>query len=137
MKHHQDNLHQNQPSEPDPFNDRLRRHLEASLESLDPETLDRLADARRQALAATRANRDFKHPSPLSGFARGSNWLLPAGAMASIAVMVSALGFLINSTPAIIPAMTLDIELLSSSEHLDVYDNLDFYHWLAVNDQAG
>ena len=109
----------------DPLRTRVRQHLDASLEVLDQATLDRLAHARHAALVNAQSDRGNK-PS----------WLLPVGALASIGVMLLALGLLINSSSTLIPSTTLDIELLSSSEQLDTYDNLDFYRWLALNEQA-
>ncbi len=122
----------------DPFTTRIRQHLETSLESLDEPTLERLATARATALAAARRGTAHEHSQPFFMFQAGaSGWLLPAGAMASIAVMVLTLGLLVNSASSGGANDVLDVELLSSGANLDVYDNLDFYRWLAANDRAG
>lgn len=133
-----------QAFELDPLTTRVRQHLDASLEALDQTTLDRLAQARQAALAKARSDGADKPSWSASWSALWSeiteldlsNWLLPAAALASIGVMLLALGVLVNSSSTHFPSTTLDIELLSSSEQLDTYDNLDFYRWLALNEQA-
>lgn len=120
----------------DPLTARVREHLDASLEVLDQSTLNRLAQARQAALAG--AQMDGPEKAVWFDFPELelSNWLMPVGALASIGVMLLALGVLVNSSPTLTPTTTLDIELLSSSEQLDTYDNLEFYRWLAINEQA-
>ncbi len=122
----------------DLFNSRIRKHLDESLDHLDASAVQRLATARQAALAAAR-----NQPAPTNSrlFYRfqpqNLNWLLPAGAMASIAAMILTLSLLVNTTFPEGADSMLDVELLSSDEHLDVYDNLDFYRWLAANERVG
>jgi len=128
----------------DPLSDRIRRHLDASERALDEPALERLAQARREALAAAARHSPAPgHSWPVSlSTPVVLEWLLPAGAMASVAVMVLALSLLVKSPPvstahSVANTAVLDIDLLSARQNLDVYDNLDFYRWLAANDRAG
>jgi len=105
--------------------------------------LERLAQARREALAAARHSPAPGRSWPVSlSTPVVLEWLLPAGAMASVAVMVLALSLLVKSPPvstahSVANTAALDIDLLSARQKLEVYDNLDFYRWLAANDRAG
>lgn len=122
---------------PDP--DKLARraralYLDASRQ-LDPTTAERLRGARRQALAAAR-------PAPVRLAPR---LLLPAGAFA-----VLALATLViwqpqrpadHSPPraaSTMPAADADNDLPPDADSADpqLYQNLDFYGWLAATDTA-
>jgi len=91
--------------------------LERSARELDPETLTRLAQARARALE--RAGRRT-HPRI---------WLLGGGLASASA---AALAWLLLS-PSVEPGPALvveDLELLSSTESLELLQDLDFYEWL-------
>ena len=102
--------------------------LDESVESLDQETLDRLAAIRLQALAAASSRKS-----------RSSNWFMPAGGFVTAAALVAAV-LLWTSQPAMEEsapmALIEDINLLTDSEEIDFYQNLEFYQWLAANEQA-
>lgn len=121
---------------PDP--DKLARraralYLEASRQ-VDPATAGRLRAARRQALAAA-------HPAP----ARLGSRLLPAGAFAVLALATLVIWQPLrraDSAPpraaSALPATDADAELPPDADSADpqLYQNLDFYGWLAANDTA-
>ena len=102
--------------------------LQDSVDNLDQETLDRLATIRLQALAAASSRRS-----------RRSSWLMPAGGFVTAAALVAAL-LLWTSEPAIKEsapvALIEDINILTDSEDIDFYQDLEFYQWLASNEQA-
>ncbi|HHM04881.1 MAG TPA: hypothetical protein ENJ19_03950 [Gammaproteobacteria bacterium] len=111
------------------FLDHAKRVLEARAESLDELTRARLRAARKQALAAAAPVR-----TPWKGRAFG-------GAFATAAVVVLAV--VLWSGPEqgldpVVPAAELDdMELLLSGEELEVFEDADFYLWLADVHETG
>lgn len=113
---------------------RARQLYRQSAQRLDPHTAGRLRAARREALRVAEA--------PPSRVAR---WLIPTGALAVIALAsvmvwqpqqrnVAPATTQANGTSA----ADLDSELPPDAEQTDphLYQNLDFYGWLAANDSA-
>ncbi len=95
----------------------LRRSLDQCRQEIDRESEERLAAARRRALSATEKKR-FR-----------PTLLVPAAAMAMAAM---AMVFTLKSRPVLPPdAEVADIEIISSGEDPDFYDQIDFYAWLA------
>ncbi|RKZ37442.1 MAG: hypothetical protein DRQ37_01865 [Gammaproteobacteria bacterium] len=103
----------------------IRRDLDEAVDHLDAATLAELARARRRALGAAQRPR--------------WNWTqqgIPAGAIA--AFMAAAIGMgMWQSAPDEGVAPAQDIELLSSSESLDLFEQLEFYQWLPDEENAG
>lgn len=116
-----------------PLEQRARELYHEAAQHIDPATAGRLRAARREALAAARA--------PQHHTAR---WLIPTGACAAIvlaALMVwqplphqgtPPLNQAINTSAQ---AVETDNELPPDAEKTDpnLYQNLDFYGWLAAN----
>lgn len=122
--------------QPDEFDRRLRaRYLEA-VDRLDPVSAGRLRAARRAALQAAT-------PPRARALQRA---LLPAGAFAVVAF--AALVIWQPSTrqqaaptsraAVTMPAQDADSELPPDPDSTDpkLYQNLDFYDWLAANDRG-
>ena len=129
-----------------------REVLDASVESLGPAVTERLAAARRAALEARDARiraRWWDVP-----------WLMPAGALASVAATVAVIAVLAGAPPRATmtrapmtgPPMTgppltagatadpiadADLELLAEVEDLELLEDLDFYLWLGSDATAG
>jgi hypothetical protein len=103
------------------FLSRARAELERSARELDELSVARLRAARRRALAAP---------------PRRLGWLAAGGVVAT--AVTAGLVATVVLTPAAVPtANGLDqIELLADAD-LDVYDNLEFYRWLAEQQRAG
>lgn len=120
-------------TDPDKLAHRARAlYLDASRQ-LDPAAADRLRAARRQALAAGR-------PAPWA-----SRLLLPAGAFAVLALATLMVWQPLrhaDSAPthaaSAAPSNDADNELPPDADSADpqLYQNLDFYGWLAANDRA-
>jgi RNA polymerase sigma-70 factor (ECF subfamily) len=96
-------------------------------ERLEPHILDRLRQARRTALdeAATK-----------SVSQRHQWWLgfrAAAFATAAVAIVVTVLYFRLPSQTGLLTNLE-DVEILASSDHLDLYAELDFYAWLAAEE---
>ncbi len=109
---------------PERFVAAARAALERRAEALDAETVARLADLRREALAQRRAPR--------------RRWVEVAGvaAVAASALLVVSLWFSAGNVqpPGLAPLME-DLELLSTREDLELFEDLDFYLWLTADDQ--
>ena len=115
----------------------IRSRLDEQVDSLDSATLLRLAQARRLALAAAvaprprwrRAIRLFDRPA--------GDWLVPAGAFASVLATAIALTLMV-AEPGNGSAREMDdVELLTAGEELELYENLEFYQWLQDREQTG
>ena len=104
----------------DPLEQRSRELFNDSVASLDANTLSRLNRARQTALDAARKNRMVM-----------PNWLLPAGSLAALA-LVAMITFQYIHTPSHdeVTAQTSameDMEIMASSDDLDLLQNVDFY----------
>lgn len=105
------------------FEERVRATLEARAAALDPAVTARLRRARAGALVHVGTRR--------------YGWTLqlaPAMAFVMAAVVV---GVLALRTPAPMEPALDDFELLAGTDPLDLYEDLDFYEWLALDPQAG
>ena len=99
----------------------LKRELDRSSEALDGMTIVRLRAARLRALDA--------RPRPRA-------WLLAGGLTG--ASLAAALIAVLLLAPAVAPP-TIGLEqfyLLSENDSLDLYDDLEFYRWLAARTDA-
>ncbi len=109
--------------------DKIKKELDDSLERLEGPTLLRLREARLRAVAEAekRSERRWFFPG----------WVT-AGGVAAIAVI--ALAFSIWFTPAR-PGLPInrpeDLEIITAQEHLELYQDLDFYEWLADSGNEG
>ncbi len=101
---------------------RVRAQLDQGAQQLNVYTVQRLAQARAAALNGERAPR------------RSRPWLLPAlGAAVAAALVVSVTLQVTQRTDvAVAEVATLDLELLTSHDDLEMYQDLEFYTWLDV-----
>lgn len=111
------------PTSDERFVASARETLERGAAELAPATLARLRQARLQALEA----RPRRRP-----------WLVWAGglATAAAAILVVALWWPTGHSPRHHEAFLDEVELLTAGESLDVYDDLEFYRWLADADHS-
>ena len=98
------------------FIDAIKHRFDQSIDQIDAGTLSRLNSIRHNALDSV--GRKYRQQV-----------LLPVGAMvaASIAVIMFTLVQPDSSSSPFIPE---DIEMLSTSDGIDFYENLEFYQWL-------
>lgn len=110
--------------------------LAGSAQQIPEEIRQRLDGIRANAMHRARA------AQRQSVFSRRSRWLqlprafaVPAGAFASVSVLVTTLAlFSPVETPEVLPvALSDDGVLIASAEELELYQNLEFYQWLADN----
>ncbi len=122
----------------DRFERDLERMLAADGERVSAATRQELARRRRAVLDAVEASPGFGG-RVRELLASGRSWWLPAGAMAAAVLAV----VLIRPGAAPVPAMAateeaIDMDILLADENLELYDDLDFFEWLAaVDDEAG
>lgn len=105
--------------------------LENNIDQIDEQVQARLVAARRQAIDTC----STKDSIP----ARFSNWILPVGGLAIMgaALLVAVTLWTMPIEQKMEPVAVLeDINLLTGSEDIDFYQELEFYEWLAVNEQA-
>lgn len=114
--------------EHDAFLDRCRRLLDTRVDTLPPALAMRLARARKTATSEGASPRRMTQ-RPV--------WLWASGAVAAVALAVA---IFVGDTrePAVLPiAHADDLELMAASkDQMDLYDNLDFYRWLASDHNA-
>jgi hypothetical protein len=100
--------------------DNIRQRMDQSVNALDGQTLSRLNRIRHAALERKQA--------------RPSRMLLPFGGFVTACVLVlSVMTFMPGETEAVASPME-DLDILTSSDSLDLYEDYEFYRWLAEND---
>lgn len=117
------------------FVERVRRRLDDDVSAFDSETLSRLRRARQRAIAA--AGKRSWWRAPWAAHRPAGDWLVPAGAFASIAATALALTLMVSEPDDGIAREVDDLELLTAGEELELYENLEFYQWLGNHEQTG
>ena len=102
----------------------IKQALDNSVDLLDAETLSRIRQVRARAVAKAETG--------------SFNWFgVMSGAVATACVMVFTVMLLFKS-PAVVPSIPVDdIELISSSDSLELFEDLEFYEWLEDHELAG
>jgi len=100
-----------------------------------PDDVRRRLDAiRAQAMARARADARSAEPaSARFSWRLPRGFAVPAGAFASVSVLVTTLAlFSTSEVPEVLPVMlSEDGLLIASADELELYQNLEFYQWLA------
>ena len=101
--------------------DFAKQHLDESAETLPRGTASRLRTARYEAL----------HHPPKSAL----SWGWPAWGLGTTCLVILSLSLWWNgpTNDDLIPAVE-DLDLLASAEPFDLYEELDFYDWLAEHE---
>ena len=111
--------------------EKIRQELDAGASRLDAGTLARLQEARLRALSSVRRDRRGRLSLPFV-----PRWVT-AGGLAAAAVVVLSVSFWVATPRTPLPIQQTDeVEILTSQEHLDLYADLEFYRWLAADDQS-
>lgn len=99
---------------------KVRAQLDQGTDQLNVYTVQRLAQARAAALRGERAQRASR------------SWRLPVlGGVVAAALVISVTLQIMHRPDAVgIDVATLDLELLTSQEDLDLYQDMEFYAWL-------
>jgi hypothetical protein len=103
--------------------------LNLGVESLGPQTEQRLRDIRVRALSAAEEK--------LPGFFFPRRWVM-VGSFAAATMAAVAVFFWMSPSPEPLPTtgQVEDLEIITSQERLDFYQNLDFYRWLETNENG-
>jgi hypothetical protein len=118
----------------DSWTSRARTLLDESAEGLDAATLSRLNRARQAALAQVRPR-------------AAQRWLLPAGMASACLLLLAVVAWHVQGPggaarlpelpfPASASSASGDIDLVSSDDSLELYQDLEFYAWLDAQDQG-
>lgn len=107
--------------EQDELNTNIRQALDESVESLDANTLSKIRQIRAQAIDRVVDKADAPHV----------NWLgVMSGGLATACVMVFVVMVLLNTSVSMQTVPVDDLELISSSDNLELFEDLEFYEWL-------
>ncbi|MFT4886018.1 MAG: hypothetical protein ACJAY7_000728 [Pseudohongiellaceae bacterium] len=115
-------------------------HIELQLEkseALPTEIERKLNQIRRDAIAQNaRGSNSLKDKiQTLYQFIFATNYHLTTGMAATACVTIAvAVLFYNSSTPTDTPPLDSNIGLIASADELELYENLDFYVWLAENE---
>ncbi len=121
-KHNEDELNANETAN-------IRQSLDESVDALDANTLSNIRQIRAQALDKVGKKARKKAEG------RDINWQRYLfGGLATACVMVLAVVLLLNSPSSMQPVPVDDMELISSSDNLELFEDLEFYEWLEQND---
>lgn len=119
------------------FADTLRRTLDDAVGNLDADTLTRLGEARRRALAAAGAPRAQGLLHSLTERLRRPPVLWSAGAAAFASATVAVVAAWLWFATPVAPLNGLDdLDVLAAQEHPDFFKELEFYVWLASRTPA-
>lgn len=123
----------------EPLVDSVLNTLEDN-EHLPPEIEQRLNQIRQSAIARTGSSRnantaslfDRLREALVDRFATG--FPIPASMFATACVMVTVVSlFYVSSQPGGELSLEEELSLLASADDIELYENLDFYLWLAEN----
>jgi len=104
------------------FLEKVQRLLDQGAQNLGSQTEQRLEEVRLGALSGAHEKR--------SRFFLPPRWVL-AGSFAMATLVAAALFFFLSPSTEILPTGDLDeLEIITSRERIDIYQNLDFYRWL-------
>jgi len=104
--------------------ERTRDLLNRKVENLGPQTERRLGEIRVRALTGAEEERP--------GLFSPRRWAV-VGSFAAATMVAAALFFWPTPSPEPLPAgQPEDLEIITSQEQLDFYQNLDFYRWLGT-----
>jgi len=96
--------------------------LDQQAQNVDEELRRRLQQARRVAV----------HASQTPSTSR-PGWLIPAGGFAVLAIAISVTYYGLQTIQEPAPLANVeDAPILAAPEDLELYEELDFYQWLAV-----
>ncbi len=103
----------------DPLERRIVRTLDEEAAALDAATLSKLRRARSSAVAS------------LAGQRAHTPWGLAFAGSAAAALLAAGLWWNLSIENGFAPPFE-DLELVTSSEDLDLYEDLDFYEWMTT-----
>lgn len=106
---------------------RIKAGLDDGLDRLDPGIVRRLGESRRTAV---------NQPERLRLPGLGAIRLVPFTGAATAVALLAALSLWYTGRPAGNDPKGDEVELMASQGNLEMYKDLDFYSWLAKNDET-
>ena len=106
----------------DELNSNIKKSLDDSIDSLDANTLSDIRQIRANAIDKAKRNNYSVFSSKKQGFL--------IGGVATACVMLLTVVLLLNSPTSMQSIPAEDIELISSSDSFELYEELEFYEWL-------
>lgn len=105
----------------------IKGRLDESIDAMDTETAAHLAKARERALGMRRKPRHMPF-----------HFGLPAAGLAALGIVVMALSFNFGRRAGVLPNLLVDdVEIVTAADDMDLFENLDFYSWIASEGQKG
>ena len=96
----------------------IKQELDDSLNSIDAATLSRVRQVRARALEKTEK--------------KSYNWFgIAGGAIATACVLMLVVMLSIKNEASVTPLTPEEIELISAMDEIEIYQDLEFYEWLA------
>lgn len=116
--------------------------LQNTHSTLTPDIEARLDQIRHRAVAKfeqqqgkTMQSNRFSLSNWVTGQLDAFNFPLSRGMLATACVMITAISiFYVNSRPAGTLTLEEELGLIATAEDIELYENLDFYLWLAENE---
>lgn len=106
----------------------VKEQLDAGVDALDDLTAARLRAMRLKAVESAEGGR---------GWFRFPRWVA-VGGLATAAVAVLAVGLWVTDPPRESTVATADdIEIVAAQEQMQFYEDMEFYRWLAAQENGG
>lgn len=106
----------------------VKEHLDAGVDALDDLTAARLRAVRLKAVESAEGKR---------GGLRFPRWVA-VGGLATAAAAVLAVGLWVSGPPRESTVATADdIEIVAAQEQMQFYEDIEFYRWLAAQENGG
>lgn len=106
----------------------VKEHLDAGVDALDNRTTARLRAARLKAVESARGRR---------GWFRLPRWVA-VGGFATAAAAILAVGVWLSDAPRESAVATADdLEIVAAQDQMQLYEDLEFYRWLATQENGG
>ena len=100
-----------------------KKTLDRSIQNLDSHTLSRLQSARQTA----RSHSTGAH-----------SWVQPAWAMAAACLVIFTIALWNTDSPKVTATLPFeDVDILVNADGWEFYEDLEFYSWLAEDEQTG
>jgi type VI protein secretion system component VasF len=105
----------------------IRNSLDRQVENLDDRTVRALKSMRLEALESMERKR---------GYFGVPRWLTATGIATAVVLVATVSLFFVSSQNSLQVKSTEDFEILSANDQQELYKDLDFYRWLAEEEDA-
>jgi len=106
----------------------VKEYLDAGVDTLDGRTTARLREARLKAMETAQGRRGWFH---------GPRWVAVGGGTVAAAAVLAVGVWLSDSPRESAVATADDIEIVAAQDQMQLYEDLEFYRWLATQENGG